>query len=107
MTALTTKTFRETDLYAPVRDWLVAQGYTVRAEVKDCDITATKDGDLIVVELKRSFNVDLLIQATKRQRLTDSVYVAIPRPTRMGPRSRWPGGRSCLCLRTWASASSL
>ena len=73
-------TLRESDLYGPVRDWLVAQGYTVRGEVKDCDITAVKGDDLIMIELKRSFGVSLLVQAAQRQRTTDSVYVALPRP---------------------------
>ncbi len=31
----------EKDLYGPMRDFLVGQGYTVRGEVKHCDITAT------------------------------------------------------------------
>jgi hypothetical protein len=77
----------ETDLAFPVCRYLREQGYTVRSEVKDCDITATKGDDLIIVELKRSFSTALLVQATKRQRMTDSVYVALPRPTRSGARS--------------------
>jgi len=82
---------RETDLYPPIRDFLVAHGYTVRAEVNHCDVTARKGDDLIVIELKRQFNVDLLIQATARRRITDSVYVAFPAPEDLGPGSRWPG----------------
>ena len=53
----------ETDLYEPIRDYLVAQGYTVRGEVHDCDVTATKGEELIVVELKLRFNMELLYQA--------------------------------------------
>jgi hypothetical protein len=71
---------RESDLYGPIRDYLVERGYTVRGEVRDCDVTAVKDDDLIIIELKRAFGTSLLIQATQRQRLTDSVYVALPRP---------------------------
>lgn len=70
----------ETDLYQPIYDYLVGQGYTVRSEVKDCDMTAVRGDDLIIIELKRSFNASLLLQATQRQKITDSVYVAIPRP---------------------------
>lgn len=73
----------EADLYRPVRDYLVAQGYTVRGEVRNCDIAAVKGDDLIVIELKRALNVPLLVQAVQRQKLTDSVYVAIPRPSNM------------------------
>jgi hypothetical protein len=81
----------ETDLFEPVRDYLEAQGYTVRAEVKDCDITARKGDELVIIELKRHFGIDLLIQATERQRISDSIYVAIPAPANMGRKSRWPG----------------
>lgn len=70
----------ETDLYAPVRDWLSARGYTVRGEVHSCDIAATKDDELIIIELKCALNIQLLAQAAVRQRVTDSVYVAVPRP---------------------------
>jgi len=80
---------RESDLYGPVRDYLVAQGYTVRGEVKDCDITAVKDEDLIIIELKRAFGTSLLMQATQRQRATDSVYVAMPQPKGGVRTRRW------------------
>ena len=72
---------RETDLYAPIRDYLKAQGYKVRGEVKGCDVVATKGDDLIVVELKLRASLDLLAQAIERQRVSDSVYVALPRPS--------------------------
>ena len=81
-------TLRETDLYGPIRDFLAAQGYLVRAEVQGCDVTATKDDDLIVVELKLRPSIELLIQAAQRQKITDSVYVAVPRPDKM-PWKRW------------------
>jgi hypothetical protein len=73
----------------------------VRSEVRGCDITATrsstsKDGadELIVVEMKRGLTIDLLIQATQRQRIADSVYVAVPRPDKRRTRednARWRG----------------
>jgi len=74
------KTLKETDLYPPLHDYLVAQGYAVRSEVNDCDVTATKGEDLVVIEIKRSLNLTLLSQAAQRQRITDSVYVAVPMP---------------------------
>ncbi len=83
-----TSVLRETDLYGPVRDYLLAQGYTVRAEVQGCDVAAYKDGELVVVELKRRLSVELLIQAIDRQALTDSVYVAVPGPSGRGRRYR-------------------
>ena len=82
---------RETDLYQPIHDYLTANGYEVHAEVKSCDLAAKKGDELVVVELKRSFNATLLIQATERQRAADSVYVAIaaPKGPQRGP--RWRG----------------
>lgn len=76
----------ETDLYAPVRDYLLEQGYKVRSEVRNCDIVAVRGDDLIVIELKRSIGMTLLAQAIDRQKITDSVYVAVPRPSNM---RRW------------------
>ncbi len=70
----------EEDLCRPVSDYLTSLGYSVRSEVKHWDITAIKGDELIAVELKRSINISLLIQATQRQRAADSVYVAVPRP---------------------------
>lgn len=78
----------ETDLYRPVHDYLVKQGYTVRSEVRHCDIAAVKGDDLIVIELKRAIGITLLAQAIERQKITDSVYVAVPRPANM---RRWMG----------------
>lgn len=75
------KTIKETDLYPPLRDYLVANGYTVRSEVEGCDIAAKKDDELVLIEIKRSFSTALLAQAVLRQRITPSVYVAIPKPT--------------------------
>jgi hypothetical protein len=73
--------FSEADLAEPLYRHLAALGYTVRSEVKDCDIAAVKGDDLLVIELKKTMNLTLVTQAVRRQRLTDSVYVAIPRPS--------------------------
>jgi len=71
----------EVDLYEPIQQYFFKQGYIVHAEVNDCDIVAIKEEELIIIELKTSLTIDLLIQATKRQRLTKNVYIAIPKPT--------------------------
>jgi len=84
------------DLYPALRAYLEAQGYTVRAEVRDCDVCALKDGELILIELKRALNVSLLVQAVERQRATDSVYIAIPRPKGGAWTRQWRGVRRLL-----------
>ncbi len=87
----------ETDLYMPIHDYFEALGYNVQGEVKGCDLTAVMGEELVVVELKTSFNLKLLSQAVKRQRAADSVYVAIPLP-RGGTRTA--GWRDmCILLR--------
>ena len=73
---------KESDLYQPIKDYLDSLGYDTKGEVKDCDIAATKDNELIVVELKKGFTIELLYQAIERQKIADSVYVAIPIPKR-------------------------
>ena len=72
----------ESDLYGPVKEYLENLGYAVKGEVKDCDVTALRDGELIVVELKRGFTLELIYQAVDRQRIADGVYVAVPLPKR-------------------------
>lgn len=96
MSANRSRPLRETDLYEPIRDYLVSQGYTVRAEVADCDVVAYKEGELLIIELKRRYSADLLLQAINRQRITDSVYVALPGPFDLRRGSRWHGIRKLL-----------
>jgi hypothetical protein len=79
---------RETDLYAPVRALLVAQGFTVRAEVRGCDVAAVKGEHTVVVELKLAFTIGLLLQGVRRQRVADLVYVAVPRPAKAAHEAR-------------------
>jgi hypothetical protein len=69
----------ETDLYPPIAKHLTELGYTVRGEVMNCDVTAVRGEELVIIEMKRSLTLSLLVQATKRQRITDAVYVAVPR----------------------------
>ena len=75
------KAFAESDLAEPLCRWLIDQGYRVRSEVKDCDIAAVKGDELLIIELKKTLNLALVVQAVRRQRITDSVYCAVPRPS--------------------------
>jgi hypothetical protein len=58
----------ETDLYAPVKQLLEQQGYTVRAEVDHCDLVAVRGGEPpVIVELKRRFALSLVYQGIQCQ----------------------------------------
>jgi len=83
------KKLQEVDLYNPIQKIFVHEGYEVYGEVKDCDMVAVKDDDLVIIELKLNLSVDLLIQAAKRQRLTDYVYIAIPKPKHRINSKQW------------------
>lgn len=69
---------RETDMFNAVASFLLGKGYDVRAEVNNCDIVGMKDDEIVIVELKLKFNIDLLLQASDRLRYTNNVYIAIP-----------------------------
>lgn len=73
---------KEEDLYAPVKNLFEKEGYTVRAEVGYCDIMAQKEDTVIAVELKKSLNLDVIIQATLNQRISDLSFIAVPKPRR-------------------------
>ena len=70
----------EKELYLPIHDLFEKRGYRVNAEVKDCDMTAVKDDEFIIVELKKNLSVALLAQGLKRQRTGADVFVAVPKP---------------------------
>ncbi|MFS8640583.1 MAG: DUF2161 family putative PD-(D/E)XK-type phosphodiesterase [Symbiobacteriaceae bacterium] len=79
----------ERDLYPPVKALLEGLGFTVRGEVNGCDLVAVRGDELVIVELKRSVNLDLLLQAVDRLQLTDRVYVAVEAPRRSRQGRRW------------------
>lgn len=70
----------ESDLFKPVKALFEEFGYAVNAEVKDCDVTATKDDELVIIELKKNLSVHLLSQALIRQKCGAKVFVAVPKP---------------------------
>lgn len=70
----------EEELYIPVKKYFENKGFKIKGEVKNCDMAGVKGDILLVVELKRNFNLKLVYQAIDRQKITDYVYVAIPRP---------------------------
>jgi hypothetical protein len=73
----------ETDLYLPVKRFLEAQGYAVKGEIRECDVVALRAGEPpVIVELKKAFSLQLLLQGIDRQAVTDAVYLAIAPPKR-------------------------
>ena len=68
----------ESDLYAPVKALLEGQGYSVKGEVKGCDVVAVRGAEPpVVVELKRAFGISLVLQGVNRLTITDNVYLAV------------------------------
>ncbi len=80
----------EEDLYIPVRDYLISQGYTVKSEVRHCDVMATnEDGTVLVVEMKLRVNLEVILQAAVRQRIADFVYIAVPKNSKVICTANW------------------
>ncbi|NJM29991.1 MAG: hypothetical protein HC855_07695 [Rhizobiales bacterium] len=74
---------RETDLYRPVKRFLEAQGYAVKAEIESCDVVAVRGKEPpMIVELKTGFSLQLLLQGIDRQAISDAVYLAVAEPKR-------------------------
>jgi hypothetical protein len=77
----------ETALYLPVKRFLENLGFTVKGEVRGCDLVALSSGDppvVVIGELKLSFNLELLLQAVDRAAACDEVWLA----ARMSARGR-------------------
>lgn len=71
---------RETELYGPVKAFLEAQGYAVKAEIGAADVVACRgDEPPVIVELKTGFSLALVHQGIARQAISDDVYIAVPR----------------------------
>ncbi|QHW30683.1 hypothetical protein GZH47_07305 [Paenibacillus rhizovicinus] len=71
----------ETELYKPIKSYFEAQGYEVKSEIMHCDLVAIhpETGDTLLVEMKKTFNLALLLQGIERLRLNGSVILAIER----------------------------
>lgn len=69
---------KEVDLYPAIKAHLTRQGWTVKGEVGAADVVARRDGEVLIVELKRAFSLALFHQGVERLALTDLVYLAVP-----------------------------
>ncbi len=90
----------ETDLYPPIKALLERQGYIVKGEVCAADIVAMRGDDPpVIVEMKTAFSLALFHQATKRQKITDAVYIAVPEwKTHAGWKAFCDNRTLCRCL---------
>ena len=81
-----TVTSAETSLYLPVKAFLERLGFTVKGEVRGCDVVAVRPGEpplVVITELKLGFSMELLLQAVQRMPSADEVWLAVP-ATRRG-----------------------
>jgi hypothetical protein len=84
----------ETALYGPVKALLEGQGYEVKGEIVGCDVVAVRgDEPPVIVELKRVFGLDVVLQGIDRLAISDAVYVAV------GAWPRRPADARRLCRR--------
>jgi len=84
---------KEVDMYKPLKKLLIAKGYTVFSEVESIDVVAQKNDELLIVEMKTSFNLQLVYQLIERLKITDQVYAYVP--LRKG--GRWPKSYKRMC----------
>lgn len=71
----------ETALYAPVKAFLEAQGFTVKGELRGCDLVALREGEeplMVIGELKLGLSFELVLQAVDRLSIADAVWLAVP-----------------------------
>ncbi|QOS77881.1 hypothetical protein JNUCC31_24505 [Paenibacillus sp. JNUCC31] len=90
----------ETELYSPVKAFFERRGYNVKAEVKHCDLVGVKSdqNEPLIVEMKKTFNLSLLLQGMQRLKLSPFVYLAVERnrSKRGAVNQRW-GELTALC----------
>lgn len=70
----------EKDLFEPIRDYFEGYGYACDGEVGGIDLYMEKDGKSVAVELKNTLDFRVLQQAALRQKITETVFIGIPRP---------------------------
>lgn len=73
----------EKDLFAPIKEYFEALGFTVDGEVKGIDMYMEKDGESAAVELKTEFDFRVVQQAALRQKICDTVFIGTFTPKDM------------------------
>lgn len=73
----------ERELFQTVCAFFENMGYTCDGEVDGIDLYMQKDGETVAVETKLTLDFRVVQQAALRQKVCDTVFVAIPRPRQM------------------------
>lgn len=72
----------ESEIYPAIKTLFEAQGFEVKGEIDAADVVARRgDEPPVIIELKLRFSLSLFHQAIARLRISDHVYIAVPRPT--------------------------
>ncbi|NMO96011.1 DUF2161 family putative PD-(D/E)XK-type phosphodiesterase [Paenibacillus lemnae] len=92
----------EAELYAPLKAFFEMRGYLIKGEVRDCDLVGVReDGqELMIAEMKKTFNLALLLQGLERLKMSPHVYLAVEksRAKKGAVNQRW-NEISSLCQR--------
>lgn len=69
----------EAELYAPLKAFFERHGYDIKGEVRNCDMVGMKEGlaEPLIVEMKKTFNLALLLQGQERLKMSPLVYLAV------------------------------
>ncbi|GIO86372.1 hypothetical protein J25TS5_33040 [Paenibacillus faecis] len=92
----------ETELYPPLKKFFEERGYSIKSEVRHCDLVGIRPGSdqPLIVEMKKTFNLPLLLQGLERQKLSAEVYLAVERNrTKRGAHNQRWSEITLLCRR--------
>ncbi|WP_422657937.1 DUF2161 family putative PD-(D/E)XK-type phosphodiesterase [Paenibacillus sp. EC2-1] len=69
----------EAELYAPLKAFFELHGYDIKGEVRNCDMVGMKETlvEPLIVEMKKTFNLALLLQGMERLKMSSLVYLAV------------------------------
>lgn len=84
---------KEVAMYKPLKKFLQVKGYSVHAEVDSIDVMAQKGDELLIVEMKVNFNLQLVYQLIERLKITDQVYACVP----LAKGGRWAKNYKRMC----------
>ncbi|MWV44117.1 hypothetical protein GRF59_10785 [Paenibacillus sp. HJL G12] len=71
----------ETELYEPLKAFFEQHGYEIKGEVRNCDLVGVhpEKREPLIIEMKKTFNLALLLQGMERLHMSSQVYLAVER----------------------------